>query len=230
MKFTAEARDRLVDYLSRPGYRIPQGLGTEDAACSVAAINLAIDGKLTDEIPDCMSLVLGKWIVAVQDVMPDDIRNSDRWKNALPDAAGTGREQERERLDQILDWMWGSVLPAVHANADKLGFGPQWKKMCEDRSVQSARDARDAANAAARAARDAAYAADADAASDAAAYAADAYAYGAAAAGDAAYAAYAADAAYAYAAAYAAYTAYAAATNAAWREFNPAGLLERITA
>jgi len=55
---------------------LPSGLGDEEAACSIAAINLALSGKLTDEIPDCMSEVIGKWIIRIQDSMPDDMRNS----------------------------------------------------------------------------------------------------------------------------------------------------------
>ena len=32
------------------GREIPAGLGTKESACSIAAINLALSGKLTDDI------------------------------------------------------------------------------------------------------------------------------------------------------------------------------------
>lgn len=90
---------------------IPSGVGTKDAACSLATINLALTGQLTDEIPDCMSKVIGRWIVVIQDAMPAAMRNSPEWREALPYAAGTGRDprDERARLDLILSWMWDAL-------------------------------------------------------------------------------------------------------------------------
>jgi hypothetical protein len=70
---------------------LPSGLGTEESACSIAAINLALTGELTDDIPDCMSEVIGRWIIPTQDAMPAELRNSPRWKSLLPLAAGTGQ-------------------------------------------------------------------------------------------------------------------------------------------
>ena len=105
---------------------LPSGLGDEHAACSIAAINLALTGKLTDSIPDCMSDVIGKWVIGVQDAMPHDMRNSQRWKSLLPLAAGTGKAHEAERLVLILDWVWGTVLPTLQPFADRHGFGAEW--------------------------------------------------------------------------------------------------------
>jgi len=147
---------------------LPSGLGDEEAACSIAAINLALTGKLTDDIPPCMSEVIGKWIIRIQDAMPDDMRNSERWKQLLPRAAGTGRAKEKERLAIILDWMWESVLPTLQPLADKHGFGREWQTMTTERTkaaaarVAAAAEAARAA-AAARAAEAAAWAAEADA-------------------------------------------------------------------
>ena len=53
----------LESYLDRDGYTIPAGLGTIDEACSVAAIRLAWDGKLSDTPPPCMSYHIGRWII-----------------------------------------------------------------------------------------------------------------------------------------------------------------------
>ena len=196
------------------------GLGNEENACSIAAINLALTGRLTDDIPECMSEVIGSWIIRIQDRMPDNMRNGPEWKNLLPLAAGTGREHEQQRLALIMDWLWCQVLPTLQPLADEHGFGTQWQTMCVEKTQIAAADA---------AAADAAYAA--------AAYADAAYADAAAyAAADAAYAAYAAaayaDAAYADAAAYAAADAARAAARAAradfWTRVNPPALLKQL--
>jgi hypothetical protein len=127
---------------------LPRGLGDAHAACSIAAINLALTGRLTDDIPECMSEVIGRWVITVQDAMPDQMRNSPEWKRLLPLAAGTGRQHEDERLALILDWMWGTVLPMLQPQADAGGYGPEWRTMCEQRTEGAA----EAAQAAARAA------------------------------------------------------------------------------
>ena len=227
MKLTERQAANIQEYLA--GHKLCHGIGTYELACSIAAINLAISGELTDDIPDCMSLVIGKWIIRVQDSMPLEMINSNEWKLLLPLAAGTGRSKEAERKEIIIEWMW-QQLKQIQGIADNNGFGKEWKLMCNKKTYRAA-DA--AAYAAATA--DAAYAAAADdaAASDAAAYAA-AYADDA----DAAYAdadadadaaaAAAADAAYA-----AAYAAYADAADddaksAFWEKADPIGLLNRL--
>lgn len=129
---------------------IPSGLGTEDEACSVAAINLALSGELKDEIPDCMSPILGRWIIRVQDAMPDAMRNSLEWRVLLPLAAGSGRDAdlEKRRKELIFTWMWKVVLPTVQPIADKHGFGESWKEMLTKKDRASAQKARSAAAAA----------------------------------------------------------------------------------
>jgi hypothetical protein len=122
------------------------GVGTTESACSVAAINLALTGILSDDIPDCMSRVIGIWIIAIQDSISPEIRNSCQWKALLPLAAGTGRGKEKERLDLILDWMWNKALLAVQPAADKSFFGDEWRTMLEEKTADSCRDASRAAS------------------------------------------------------------------------------------
>ena len=136
MEFTQEHREKLRAYL-KDRY-IPEGMGTKEKACSIAAINLAISGRLTDNIPDCMSEVLGRAVITLQDAMPDKMRNREEYKSLLEDMAGTGREYEKERLSILLDWMWGTVLPQVQPIADKEFFGGEWKTMCEERTKNAA--------------------------------------------------------------------------------------------
>lgn len=164
---TDEQQQAIADFLAT--HDIPPGLGTEESACSIASINLALFGQLTDKIPDCMSLVIGRWIISVQDAMPADLRNSTEWKRLLPLAAGTGRARESERLALTLDWMWCVALPSFREIADNYGFGGAWGEMCELKTPAAAyAAARAAARAAAYAADAAAYAADARAAANAA--------------------------------------------------------------
>jgi hypothetical protein len=212
---TEEQRQAIADYVLN--HHLTKGLGDREDACSIAAINLALTNALTDRIPDCMSPVIGRWIIVIQDAMPDDMRNGIEWKLMLPGAAGTGRELENRRLDLILNWMWEDVLPLLSELADKSGFGRAWNEMLKSKS----REAAAAAHAATYAADAAAYAA--DAAAYAAAYAADAAAYAARAAADAAVAI---DAAAAHAAA-AAIDAAVAITNF-WAKINPPALLKRL--
>lgn len=123
---------------------LTNGIGTKEAACSIAAINLALTGELTDEIPDCMSEVIGTWIITTQDTLPDQLRNSEQWKFLLPAAAGTGRELEAERVQILVDWFWESIVPEaklIIENSfikDNAVFMGQWEKalngdiaMCE---------------------------------------------------------------------------------------------------
>lgn len=148
--FTTQQREKLEIYLSE--HQLSWGVGTRESACSIAAINLAIDGRLTDDIPDCMSDVIGNVTIVLQDDMPDEMRNSERYEQLLPDMAGTGRDHERERLEIVLDWMWGTVLPQLQPVANTGGFGEEWAKMCEDRTKNAADVAAAAAYAAAYAA------------------------------------------------------------------------------
>jgi hypothetical protein len=97
------------------GRYISKGLGTREEPCSIEANKLALTGELTDKIPDCMSKVIGAWVIRIQDCMPDDMRNGEQWRSLLPLAAGTGREFENERLHVIMSWLRGIVLPTLDA-------------------------------------------------------------------------------------------------------------------
>ena len=208
---------------------LPSGLGDEHAACSIAAINLALSGRLTDQIPDCMSEVIGRWIIDVQDAMPDAMRNSPEWKRLLPLAAGTGRKHETERLALILNWMWAVALPLLQPQADANGYGGEWRTMCEQRTEGAAKASGAAAwGATAWAAKAEAAAAAAKAArAAAAARVAEAKASGAAKASAAAEAAKAKAKAKARADAAAAEAARAAWAEA-WEQIDPCALLARL--
>ena len=167
---TTKQQQAIADTLAT--MTLPRGLGTKENACSIAAINLALTGVLADTIPECMSEVIGKWIIKVQDSMPVEMRNSAEWKRLLPLAAGTGRKREKERLEIILSWMWDTVLPTLQPIADANGFKDEWRLMLQQQTVEAATTATTAAYAAANAAANYAATTAANAANAAANYAA----------------------------------------------------------
>lgn len=203
MYLSQQDQDKIREFL-KDRY-IPSGLGDSERACSIAAINLALYGKLTDEIPECMSAVIGRWIIKIQDIMPEEMRNSKEWKELLPLAAGTGRKKEKERLKIIMKWMWQIVLPLLQPIADKHGFSKEWRTMCNKNTAAAAKAAAYVAYAAVYADA-AANAAAANAAANAAAYAANAADY----------------------AAYAAKADYAAYANDFWKNIDPIGVLKDL--
>jgi hypothetical protein len=79
--FTQKHKAKLEQYLAT--HTLPSGLGIKESACSIAAINLAVSGTLTDDIPDCMSEVLGRATIRLQDSMPEEMRNSLRYKTTI---------------------------------------------------------------------------------------------------------------------------------------------------
>jgi hypothetical protein len=209
---THEEEQQIVEWLADHP-TLTEGVGTQEAACSVAAWNLALTGTLTDKIHDRASEVIGRWIITVQDRCPPEHgRGHPEWLRLLPLAAGTGRAHEAERLAIVLDWMWGTVLPSLQTVADKNGFGEQWKVMCTVRTHAAAAAAFAAARMCAAAAM----------------YAADAAADVANAAGNAAYAASAASAASAAAAA--ADEAARMAGPDVWATFAPVEVLRKLIA
>jgi hypothetical protein len=144
---TEEQQQRIASFLEA----VPEltcGVGNKERMCSVAAINLALTGELTDNAPLCMSRVIAAWIIEVQDAMPKELRNSQRWRSLLPYAAGTGRDFEKARMEIVVDWMWDSVLPFVQADANTHGFGKEWEFMLSKRTASAAKDARIAAETA----------------------------------------------------------------------------------
>lgn len=140
MALTTEQSKSLTDLLSR--VELGEGLGTEDSPCSIAAVNLALYGRLTDDIPDCMSLVIGKWVRHLQDLMPHATRNCREYKiDLLPLAAGTGRDREKEkaRFNLLADWMWERVLPRVSTGGWPATLGHAWEDILKARSLNVGR-------------------------------------------------------------------------------------------
>jgi hypothetical protein len=129
---TKEQQDKIAEFVNT--HELVRGLGSITSPCSVAAINLMVSGRLTDEIPDCMSEVIGAWTIDMQDTLTKAQRNSSEWKYLLPFAAGTGRDREPERLGILIDWLFGLVLPKATTYADFIGIGSEWRLMLSEKS------------------------------------------------------------------------------------------------
>ncbi|MYE25494.1 MAG: hypothetical protein F4Y01_16405 [Gammaproteobacteria bacterium] len=138
--WTPEAGERLRAYLARPGYVIPRGTGTREAAGSMAAVYMALTGMLANRVPRSMSYVIGRWIVLIQDEISTEERNGVTWRNVLPLAARTSRAEECEhkRVGVVVSWMWQTVLPTLQPVAEKYDIGMIWRRVVLSRSVASA--------------------------------------------------------------------------------------------
>lgn len=93
--------------------------------------------KIANEVPECMSPVIGSWINGIQDEMPSKIRNSPEWRRLLALAAATGRDYEPERMAIIVDWVWSTFLPSIQQIADDKGFGSKWREMIDKKTEEA---------------------------------------------------------------------------------------------
>jgi hypothetical protein len=137
-EYTPEKKEELAHFLDT--HPLSAGLGSEARPCSIAAVNIVLSGGFHDRVPECMSFIIGKLIIVLQDAMPSEFRNSQEWKSMLVDAVGTGREKEEIRMAMVLAWMWGCMIPLQEV-ATKNGFGDQWANMLEERTSEAADEA-----------------------------------------------------------------------------------------
>jgi hypothetical protein len=229
---TDAQRAQLAEAFASPTLRIGEGLGTTGPVdsgerCTIAEIALVLTGTLSDGPHPCISEVIRRWVIPIQDAMPDELRNSPAWRAAAPLIAGTATDDERiesERRDMIIAWMWDRLADEAVLAVLPNEVRPAWGRMLAERTSAAA-DGADA-DAAARAV-------DGDqviyAACSARSAAAAVDAAAAAAATDAADDAARAARAVAHAAQAAAHVA-GAGGQAYWRRADPAGLLARLVA
>lgn len=158
-ELTADDRARVRAALMSPTLRLVAGLGTattptEGDACTIAAINLALTGRLTVERHPCVCPVIHRWVISVQDAMPTEVRNSPRWRKLAIDIAGSAasRAVETRRHQVIIAWMWGVLGDPAVVAAIPESARAKWERMLAERSRATAHAAY-AAGAAARIAR-----------------------------------------------------------------------------
>lgn len=146
--------------------KLAEGVGTESCPCSIAAVNLALTGELTDDRPLWVSPVIHAWVIQVQDHCPADLgRDSAQWRQLLPRIAGTAGGEDGKRVEILIDWMF-TCLQRLQSEADAGGYGEQWARMCSERTRGAVTEAENAALHGAGTAYD-----DAAAAADSAGYA-----------------------------------------------------------
>jgi len=129
---------------------ISSGMGSRESACSIASINLALTGTLTDKVPPLSSPVACAWVRIIQDHIPHDMRNSSSWKDELlPQLATCGRKEadEQRRIDLIFAWMW-TVLAKLQPLANRRGFGAEWRTMVREKTEAASETAELVANVA----------------------------------------------------------------------------------
>jgi hypothetical protein len=226
--------------LLSPDLHLCAGVGSSDVpgqgkACTIAEINLVLTGHLDDGPHPCMSEVVRRWVIGVQDAVPDGVRNGRAWREAAAGIAGSAASYEVEtlRVQVLLGWMWDALGDDAVLVGVPSGVRPVWDRMLAERTRATAGTTAGAARAAARATAGttAGAARAARAAAGAAARAAGAAAGAAeaieATAGAAAWAAEAIGAA-AVAAAWAADAAGAAAVDEFWARRDIPGTLTRL--
>lgn len=138
LSFTKQDREQVARFVS--SVTLSQGVGTRTSPCSIAAINLALTGELSDDRPPCMSPVIYRFAVEAQDNASPAMRNSRKWKALLPWAAGSLDEDEAEleRLEIVRGWLWGVVLPTVTVEMIPVPLRSPWATMMRGRNEEAA--------------------------------------------------------------------------------------------
>ena len=116
------------------------GVGNEEEMCTIAAINMALTGKVSDTLHPCVSPVIHKWVIVTQDAIPGAIRDSEAWRECVPLIAGSvaSEEIERARVKRIIAWMWDAL-----GDDAVLAFLPEdarsaWDRMLSERTTRAA--------------------------------------------------------------------------------------------
>jgi hypothetical protein len=154
MTLTPELAAQIRADLLNPNLHLVSGVGDagtpgEGECCTIAEIMLRLTGHLGDGPHPCVSEVIRKWVMSVQDAMPDSVRNSVEWRSAAGGIAGsaTTPEAERIRCDMIMEWMWGRLADEAVLSAVPAVARPAWEQMLTERTSKSACTAEEAIKA-----------------------------------------------------------------------------------
>lgn len=88
-------------------------------------------------LPSQPESILGL-LPSLQQGMPLPLFNSVRWGELASAARAISPSHDDKLLPIILHWMWDTVLPLLQNRAEALGFGTEWKEMCQNRTYGSA--------------------------------------------------------------------------------------------
>lgn len=138
---TEDTRASLRAALLDETIHLGMGVGTlDDERCTMAAINLVLTGVLDDGGHPCVSEAIRYWVIRIQDVIPDWIRNGVAWRTAAVGIAGSAAPPDVElaRVQMLLTWMWDRLAdPAVLAGVP-VGIRPAWDVMLRERTAAAA--------------------------------------------------------------------------------------------
>jgi len=130
-------RARLLD----PAIHLPSGLGADpESACTMAQVNFALTGKLADGPHRCVSEVVRRWVIRIQDALPDDIRNSEGWRHAAVGIAGSAGSEadESARVALLLTWMWERLGDEAVMAAVPTPVRGVWQAMLTEKTPTAA--------------------------------------------------------------------------------------------
>lgn len=138
---TERRREALRAALTSPDLILVTGKGNasvpgQGRACTISEIVLTLTGELDDGPHPCISEVIRRWVIPIQDVMPDNIRNSNQWREAAIGIAGSASTEavENRRHDFLLAWVWDALGDeAVLASIDARE--PDVREACADEAI-----------------------------------------------------------------------------------------------
>ena len=110
----------------------------EMGAIDIIKTALGEEGECPEVIPPCISGVIARTIIILEDCMPDCQRTSPFWKETIMDAVHTGMGREKERNQTLLQWVFEKPIPVAQQIANGKNAGPAWKAMTEIRNPQAA--------------------------------------------------------------------------------------------
>ena len=140
--WTSDADHALRTFLSNPKTLLSPEFGSPDKPCSIGALNLALTGKPSHRIPDCVHEMIGDWIRFIQPAIPPHILNSPDWYSALLLAANSAPKpgfkpyvyllnlfHNDKRINVLNDWLWTDILPLLQPFATRYDFASEWQSM-----------------------------------------------------------------------------------------------------
>lgn len=128
--------------------QLSEGQGSGDRLCSIAALNMAVTGRLSDARPTCVARSLYDWVIAVQDAMPEAIRQSPAWAEQLPRLIGSAYPSgvyvvaEHRRIRACHDFMWQALRLAMPYGAWPVEADASVIAACDLRSLEAIMAAR----------------------------------------------------------------------------------------
>lgn len=99
------------------GATLGQGLNDSQTPCTIAAINLTLSGRFSDDCPECMSPELCDFVIYLQDSITHECRNSAEWKSVIPLLLDT-KDQNAEIKNRIRELSKRLLINAGYSSAE----------------------------------------------------------------------------------------------------------------